>query len=109
MDVKCPVPESTGRCCGAFLSLSDRDEVKFVIATSEDYRYAKEVLQRHAGSRAGGPLLARFGSSRPTSSPTGSGGRAGLRLQLQIHSTSGTGPPWGLTPWPAWGSRRGSP
>ncbi len=50
MDVKCPASGEHGKMLWSnFRSLSDRDEVKFVIATDEDYRYAKEVLQRHRG------------------------------------------------------------
>ncbi len=48
MDVKCPGSgEERKMLWENFSVLTPRDEVKFVIASEEDYRYAKEILSRY--------------------------------------------------------------
>jgi 7-carboxy-7-deazaguanine synthase len=53
MDVKCPGSGEHGKTLwDNFRHLGDRDEVKFVISSEEDYRYAREIAARyHPGSR----------------------------------------------------------
>ncbi|MBP2674006.1 MAG: hypothetical protein H6Q84_846 [Deltaproteobacteria bacterium] len=88
MDVKCPSSGEHGKMLWTnFPSLGDRDEVKFVIGTMEDYKYAKEVLARHRGDSRWEVLFSpAFGFLPP-------GKLAGwiledaldVRFQLQIH------------------------
>src|SRR5512134_2000992 len=48
MDVKCPGSgEERKMLWDNFSVLTPKDEVKFVIASDEDYRYAKEILGRY--------------------------------------------------------------
>ena len=58
MDVKCPASGEHGKMLWRnFSHLTDRDEVKFVITTGEDYRYAKDVLKRYRGESRWGVLF----------------------------------------------------
>lgn len=49
MDIKCPSSgESAKNCYANLLVLQFNDEIKFVIATEEDYLFAKELIIRRA-------------------------------------------------------------
>ncbi|MEW6719018.1 MAG: radical SAM protein [Thermodesulfobacteriota bacterium] len=50
MDVKCPGSGEHGRMLwDNFRHLGERDEVKFVISSREDYEFAREVLEKRRG------------------------------------------------------------
>jgi 7-carboxy-7-deazaguanine synthase len=88
MDVKCPSSGEDGKTLWEnFRHLTERDEVKFVISSPEDYRYAKEVASRHRRERRWGVLLSpAFGLLAPERLAgwmVGDGLDA--RLQLQLH------------------------
>jgi 7-carboxy-7-deazaguanine synthase len=88
MDVKCPASGEHGKMLWSnFRSLGDRDEVKFVISTNEDYRYAKEVLRRHRGESRWGALFSpAFGFLPPDKLADWILEDAlDVRLHLQIH------------------------
>jgi 7-carboxy-7-deazaguanine synthase len=87
MDVKCPGSgEDRKMLLENFSALTPRDEVKFVIATEEDYRYAKEVLARHC---AKAPYTVLFSPAFGLLSPEKLAGwmvgdRLDARFQLQL-------------------------
>jgi 7-carboxy-7-deazaguanine synthase len=87
MDVKCPGSgEDRKMLLENFSALTLRDEVKFVIATEEDYRYAKEVLARHC---AKAPYAVLFSPAFGLLSPEKLAGwmvgdRLDARFQLQL-------------------------
>jgi 7-carboxy-7-deazaguanine synthase len=87
MDVKCPGSgEDRKMLLENFSALTPRDEVKFVIATEEDYRYAKEVLARHC---AKAPYAVLFSPAFGLLSPEKLAGwmvgdRLDARFQLQL-------------------------
>ncbi len=88
MDVKCPSSgEDRKMLWDNFRDLTERDEVKFVISSEEDYRYAKEVAARYRHERKWGILLSpAFGILAPERLAgwmVGDGLDA--RLQLQLH------------------------
>jgi 7-carboxy-7-deazaguanine synthase len=88
MDVKCPGSgEDRKMRWDNFSLLTDRDEVKFVIASEDDYRYAKDVVARHrAGKRWTVLLSPAFGLLAPERLAgwmVGDGLDA--RFQLQLH------------------------
>jgi 7-carboxy-7-deazaguanine synthase len=88
MDVKCPGSgEDRKMLWENFSALTPRDEVKFVIASEEDYRYAKEVLARHC---AKAPYAVLFSPAFGLLSPDKLAGwmvgdRLDARFQLQLH------------------------
>jgi 7-carboxy-7-deazaguanine synthase len=87
MDVKCPGSgEDRKMLLENFSALTPRDEVKFVIASEEDYRYAKEVLARHC---AKAPYTVLFSPAFGLLSPEKLAGwmvgdRLDARFQLQL-------------------------
>jgi 7-carboxy-7-deazaguanine synthase len=88
MDVKCPSSgEDRKMLWENFRHLTERDEVKFVISSTEDYRYAKEVAARYRRERKWGVLLSpAFGFLAPERLAgwmVGDGLDA--RFQLQLH------------------------
>jgi 7-carboxy-7-deazaguanine synthase len=88
MDVKCPSSgEDRKMLWENFRHLTGRDEVKFVISSEEDYRYAKEVAVRYRRERKWGILLSpAFGVLAPERLAgwmVGDGLDARLQLQLQ--------------------------
>jgi 7-carboxy-7-deazaguanine synthase len=88
MDVKCPSSgEDRKMLWENFRHLTERDEVKFVLSTPEDYRYAKEVTARYRHERKWKILLSpAFGLLAPERLAgwiVGDGLDA--RLQLQLH------------------------
>ncbi len=88
MDVKCPGSgEDRKMLWENFSALTPRDEVKFVIASEEDYRYAKEVLARHCVKA---PYQVLFSPAFGFLSPEKLAGwmvgdRLTARFQLQLH------------------------
>ena len=88
MDVKCPSSgEDRKMLWENFRHLTGRDEVKFVISSAEDYRYAKEVAVRYRREGKWGILLSpAFGFLAPEKL-AGWMVADGLdaRLQLQLH------------------------
>jgi 7-carboxy-7-deazaguanine synthase len=70
-----------------FRHLTERDEVKFVLSTPEDYRYAKEVTARYRHERKWKVLLSpAFGLLTPERLAGWIvGDRLDARLQLQLH------------------------
>lgn len=89
VDVKCP---SSGQA-GTFLvenvkCLAPNDEVKFVIATRDDYEFAKKFLEEIVKDRTENIL---FAPVRPDLAPKDLAGwilkdRLNVRLQLQLHA-----------------------
>ena len=88
MDVKCPGSGEDGKMLWEnFSALTSRDEVKFVIASEEDYRYAKEILARHCANAPFTVLLSpAFGLLAPDQLAGWMvGDRLAARFQLQLH------------------------
>jgi 7-carboxy-7-deazaguanine synthase len=88
MDVKCPSSgEDRKMLWENFRHLTERDEVKFVISTEEDYRYAKDVAARYRREKKWSVLLSTaFGSLAPVQLAGWMVGDAlDARFQLQIH------------------------
>jgi len=67
IDVKCPGSGEAGRFRMTNLaSLTERDEVKFVITNRDDYEYAREFIRNNAlEGRVGGVLLSPAFSKTP--------------------------------------------
>jgi 7-carboxy-7-deazaguanine synthase len=88
MDVKCPGSGEHGRMLWEnFRHLTDRDEVKFVISSEEDYRYAREIAGRYRGEARWATLYSPATGFLAPEKLAGWMVRDGLdaRLQLQIH------------------------
>lgn len=88
MDVKCPGSGEADRTLWEnFAALSPRDEVKFVIGSEDDYRFAREVLERHGGGRGFHVLFAPVFGLLPPERLAGwmVGDRLDARFQLQLH------------------------
>lgn len=88
MDVKCPSSGESGKTLWEnFRHLTERDEVKFVLSSEEDYRYAKEVTARYRRERRWGVLLSPAFGLLPPERLAGwmVGDGLDARLQLQIH------------------------
>jgi 7-carboxy-7-deazaguanine synthase len=71
-----------------YTRLSERDEIKFVIADRNDYEYSLEVINRHRLDKWGGTLIfsAAWGALDPqTLAEWMVADRAPARLQLQMH------------------------
>ena len=89
MDVKCPGSGEASKNRLANLSLlSDRDEVKFVIADRVDYEFAREVVHAHGlGARVGAVLFSPVhgtGVVQPLAEWILADALP-VRLQLQVH------------------------
>ena len=88
MDVKCPGSgEERKMLWENFQALTAKDEVKFVIASEEDYRYAREILSRYPGNPARTVLFSpAFGLLSPEKLAGWMvGDRLDARFQLQLH------------------------
>jgi 7-carboxy-7-deazaguanine synthase len=88
MDVKCPSSgEARKMRWENFRHLTERDEVKFVISSEEDYRYAKEIVARYRKDVKWGilfsPAFAQLAPDRLAGWMVGDGLDA--RFQLQLH------------------------
>ena len=93
VDVKCPgsgeVERNTGRTS---IVLRPHDEVKFVVNDRADYEFARDVIARHglAGRVAAIHLSPVHGVLDPqTLSEWVLADRLPVRVQLQLHKTSG--------------------
>jgi 7-carboxy-7-deazaguanine synthase len=88
MDVKCPSSgEERKMLWENFLHLTERDEVKFVVSSEEDYRYAKDIAARFRREKRWTVLLSpAFGILAPERL-AGWMVEDGIdaRLQLQLH------------------------
>lgn len=88
MDVKCPASGEAGKTVWEnFALLNPRDEVKFVVSSEEDYRYAREVIGKYRESRPFQALLSpAFGLLSPEKLAGWMVGDAiDARFQLQLH------------------------
>jgi 7-carboxy-7-deazaguanine synthase len=88
MDVKCPGSgEERTMLWENFSHLSSRDEVKFVIASEEDYRYAKEVVSRYRRENRFHILFSPAFGFLPPEKLAGwmVGDGLDARFQLQLH------------------------
>jgi len=89
MDVKCPASGESARNDWSNLALlTERDEVKFVIADRVDYEFAREVVAReHLADRCGAVLFSPVhGVLDPKSlADWVLADRLRVRLQLQVH------------------------
>ncbi len=97
MDVKCPSSgEARKMLWENFRHLTERDEVKFVLSTPEDYRYAKEVVARYRFERKWKILLSpAFGLLAPERLAEWMvGDGIDARMQLQLHKLI-----WGPDRW----------
>ena len=88
MDVKCPGSgEERKMLWENFSALTPEDEVKFVIASEEDYRFAKEILARYCADARYTVLFSpAFGLLAPDRLAGWMvGDRLAARFQLQLH------------------------
>lgn len=89
VDCKTPSSGEAGKMLAEnYMRLSERDEIKFVIADRNDYEYSLEVINRHQLDRWGGTLIfsAAWGALEPeTLAEWMVADRAPARLQLQMH------------------------
>ncbi len=88
MDVKCPSSgEDRKMMWDNFRCLTERDEVKFVISSPEDYRYAKEVSARYRREKKWVILLSPAFGFLPPEKLAGwmVGDGLDARFQLQLH------------------------
>jgi 7-carboxy-7-deazaguanine synthase len=88
MDVKCPASgEAEKTDWGNFALLAPRDEVKFVVSSEEDYRFAREVIRKYGKERPFNALLSPAFGLLPPEKLAGwmIGDALDARFQLQIH------------------------
>lgn len=88
MDVKCPSSGEEGKTLwDNFRHLTGRDEVKFVVSTEDDYRYARDVVAARRRGAAWTVLLSpAFGLLAPERLAGWMVGDAmDARFQLQLH------------------------
>jgi len=88
MDVKCPASgEAEKTDWGNFALLTARDEVKFVVSSEEDYRFAREVIRKSGKERPFTALLSPAFGLLPPEKLAGwmIGDAIDARFQLQIH------------------------
>jgi 7-carboxy-7-deazaguanine synthase len=88
MDVKCPGSGEAGKTDWEnFARLSPRDEVKFVISSEEDYRFAREVIRKYGKAHPFTALLSpAFGLLSPEKLAGWMvGDSLDARFQLQLH------------------------
>ena len=89
VDCKTPSSGEAGKMLAEnYTRLSERDEIKFVIADRNDYEYSLEVINRHQLDQWGGTLIfsTAWGALDPqTLAEWMVADRAPARLQLQMH------------------------
>ena len=88
MDVKCPSSgEAEKTDWGNFALLTPRDEVKFVVSSEEDYRFAREGIRKYGKERPFTALLSPAFGLLPPEKLAGwmIGDALDARFQLQIH------------------------
>ena len=88
MDVKCPGSgEDRKTIWENFSTLTARDEVKFVVASEDDYRYAKEIMGKYCRKSPFSVLLSPASGFLPPEKLAGwmVGDGLSARFQLQLH------------------------
>src|SRR3972149_10060256 len=88
MDVKCPGSGEAGKTDWEnFAHLSPRDEVKFVLSSEEDYRFAREVIRKYGQAHPFTVLLSPAFGLLPPEKLAGwmVGDALDARFQLQLH------------------------
>ncbi len=88
MDVKCPGSGEERRMLWEnFDRLAARDEVKFVVASEDDYRYAKDVIAKYRNGRDFQVLISPAFGLLPPERLAGwmVGDALDARFQLQLH------------------------
>jgi 7-carboxy-7-deazaguanine synthase len=88
MDVKCPGSGEAGKTDWEnFAHLSPRDEVKFVLSSEEDYRFAREVIRKYGNAHPFTALLSPAFGLLPPEKLAGwmVGDALDARFQLQLH------------------------
>jgi 7-carboxy-7-deazaguanine synthase len=88
MDVKCPGSGEAGKTDWEnFSRLSARDEVKFVLSSEEDYRFARDVIRKYGGEQPFKVLLSPAFGLLPPERLAGwmVGDAIDARFQLQLH------------------------
>ena len=88
MDVKCPGSGEAGKTDWEnFAHLSPRDEVKFVLSSEEDYRFAREVIRKYGQAHPFTALLSPAFGLLPPEKLAGwmVGDALDARFQLQLH------------------------
>lgn len=88
MDVKCPGSGEAGKTdWGNFSRLSARDEVKFVLSSEEDYRFAREAIRKYGKEQPFKVLLSPAFGLLPPEKLAGwmVGDAIDARFQLQLH------------------------
>ena len=88
MDVKCPGSGEEGKTAWEnFALLTPADEVKFVISSKEDYRFAREVIDTYGKKRPFRALLSPTTGLLPPQELAGwmVADAVDARFQLQIH------------------------
>jgi 7-carboxy-7-deazaguanine synthase len=88
MDVKCPGSGEAGKTDWEnFTRLTPRDEVKFVISSEEDYRFAREVIRNYGKAHPFKALLSPAFGLLPPEKLAGwmVGDSLDARFQLQLH------------------------
>ncbi len=88
MDVKCPGSGEAGKTLWEnFACLTARDEVKFVVSSEEDYRFAREVIRKYGKERPFHSLLSPAFGLLPPEQLAGwmVGDAIDARFQLQLH------------------------
>ena len=88
MDVKCPGSGESGKTIWEnFTLLTPRDEVKFVVSSEEDYRFAREVITTYGKARPFKALLSPVFGHLPPEKLAGwmVGDALDARFQLQLH------------------------
>jgi 7-carboxy-7-deazaguanine synthase len=88
MDVKCPGSGEAGKMLWEnFAHLTAHDEVKFVVSSEEDYRFAREVIRKYGEERPFHSLLSPAFGLLPPEQLAGwmVGDAVDARFQLQLH------------------------
>ncbi|PWB61595.1 MAG: 7-carboxy-7-deazaguanine synthase [Deltaproteobacteria bacterium] len=88
MDVKCPGSgEDRKTVWENFSALTARDEVKFVVASEDDYRYAKEIMGKYCMNSPFSVLISPAFGFLPPEKLAGwmVGDGLSARFQLQLH------------------------
>ncbi|MBI4531825.1 MAG: 7-carboxy-7-deazaguanine synthase, partial [Candidatus Latescibacteria bacterium] len=88
IDIKCPDSGESERVCWGILDhLRSTDEIKFVVASRQDYEWAREVIERYRLlSRVTVLMGVAFGRLEPVVLAEWiMEDRLGVRMQLQMH------------------------
>lgn len=88
LDIKCPGSgEEKKTLWENFSALAEKDEVKFVIASEEDYRYAKGIVEKHCCGKPFTVLFSPVFGLLPPEKLAGwmVGDASPARFQLQLH------------------------